>query len=145
MSKILGVLQNQWFHHPDRVRAMLAKSDQPAKLRRMLIARALFAGCRTGINLRKTFGEWCDRIVWDEASPEIGGKASSVFPADIAHLTGLLLELQPVAVIGFGTVACDALAKLCPEILIRAPHPTNRAGDTLRLLFAARTALEARF
>jgi hypothetical protein len=149
MSAVLAVLQNQWFKNPDRVRAMIARqpADQREKMRRRLIASALFMGCRSGLNLRRVFGgEWCERIVWEEASREIGGQASAVFPADPAHLSAVLAELNPRIVLAFGRIAGDALAPLCNgRILILAPHPAARGGDTLRKLGVARRQLESHF
>lgn len=145
---ILAVLQNQWFQEPDRVRAIIEDGERryPGKFRRRFIARSLFAGCRTGSNLRRTFGEWCDRIVWEESSREIGGRSESVFIPDVPHLQACLEELKPVVIIGFGNVACCALANLVPaDRLIIAPHPTARGGDTLKRLYAARQKLESYF
>lgn len=144
---ILAILQNQWFRDPERVRKMIAEGEarHPGKYRHRLIATALFAGCRTGANLRKTFGEWCDRIVWEESSPDIGGHAASVFPADPEHLQKLLTEIKPDVVLTFGLVATTAMTPLLigtPVHHITAPHPTARAGDTLRLLWNARRNLE---
>ena len=59
--KLLAVLQNQWFHDPDKVRAMIART--PA-CRRRVITYSLFAGCRTGRVLKAVFGERCREIVW---------------------------------------------------------------------------------
>lgn len=144
---ILGVLQNQWFKDPARVRESIDRHPAgPAReqFRRAFIKRALFYGCRTGINLRKCFGEWCDRMVWEEASREIGGHAGAAFVADPIHLRAVLDELQPVAVVAFGNIAWCALQPLviAPATLIRAPHPTARQGDTLRNLYTARHQLE---
>lgn len=143
--KVLGILQNVWVRDPGRVRDMLARSDQPERLRRRFIAYALFAGCRTGSNLRATLGaSWCERIVWDEASRELGAVASSVFPADPDHLRELLDTEAPRVVLGFGRVACDALAPLIPAGVhfLQAPHPAARSPLTLSQLRACRQALD---
>lgn len=145
---ILGVLQNQWFADPERVRRMIADGEQrwPGVYRRRLIATMLFTtGCKTGLVLRRVFGDWCDRIVWEESSLEIGGHAASFYPPDIRHLQSCLNKLQPRLVLGFGNVACCALTPLCSERLIVAPHPAARGGDVLRKLHAARTELESYF
>lgn len=142
---ILGILQNQWFKEPERVRMMF---DRQPHLRRPFIARTLFMGCKTGLVLRRVFGEWCERITWEEASPEIGSRASSVFPPDPDHLRLLLIELRPRVVLGFGEVALAGLDRPCLALgipLIRAPHPAARAGTVLRALFTARQQLESYF
>jgi hypothetical protein len=131
--RLLAVLQNQWFHDPEKVRAILARTPQA---RRRLIHYSLFAGCRTGRVLKDVFGEErCRTIVWEEASPEIGGKASSCFPADQAHLRAVLDDVKPDLVLAFGRIAGNALAELVPGAkLILGPHPTARQPDTMTKL-----------
>jgi hypothetical protein len=125
---ILAVLQNQWFRDPARMRATI---DRFPDSRRRIIHYALFAGCRTGKILKSVFGDLCDEIVWEEASPEIGGHASSYFPADHAHLQSVLDDVKPDVVLGFGRIATDALKVLVPQNkLITGPHPTAR-GDNV--------------
>jgi len=79
---ILAVLQNQWFPDQDRVRAILLKTPES---RRRILRYALFAGCRTGKVLKSVFGDRCDDIIWENASPQIGGRAASSFQADTQH------------------------------------------------------------
>lgn len=138
---VLGVLQNQWFHDPEKVKAIIART--PAA-RRKIITYSLFAGCRTGRVLRKVFGvQRCREIVWEEASAEIGGQASSCFPADIAHLRAVLADVKPQIVLGFGKVACDALAPLVSGYdLVVGPHPTARGAGTIAGLQIMASCLE---
>lgn len=128
---VLAILQNQWFRDPDRVREILARTPQ---VRPRLIAYALFAGCRTGRVLKRVFGEdLCRRITWEEASPHIGGQASAVFPADLDHLTTLVMRHQPVAILAFGKIAADAMAVVLErptKRLITGPHPAARQPQT---------------
>lgn len=139
--KVLAVLQNQWFHDPAQVKAIIERT--PAA-RRKIITRSLFAGCRTGRVLRNVFGvQRCSEIVWEEASREIGGEASSVFPADLAHLRVVLEEEKPAIVLGFGRIACDALAGLVNGFdLVVGPHPVARGLDTLPRLRIMAECLE---
>lgn len=127
--KVLAILQNQWFKDPDRVRAFIERRPE---LRRNFIRRALFAGCKTGRILKAGLGEeWCRRIVWEEASPEIGGKASSCFPADPAHILKMIDEVKPTVILALGKIACDAMSVIMPPTmftLLTAPHPTARGG-----------------
>lgn len=147
--KILAVLQNQWFHDPERVKRLLAQHDNDPKfrhkLRRRLITYSLFAGCKTGQILKKCLGsKLCEKITWEEASPEHGGRASSCFPADRAHLTALIQEEQPDIIIAFGKIARDGLADLFPsDRLLTAPHPTARHAGVLDQIRALRPRLEA--
>lgn len=130
--KVLAILQNQYFNDPDRVRATLARHPEA---RRRMIHFALFAGCKTGRVLKAVFGARCNEIVWEEASPEIGGQASSVFPADRAHLQAVLADVNPDIVLGFGRIACDGLEGLVtPNKLIIGPHPTARHADAIAQL-----------
>jgi hypothetical protein len=137
---ILGVLQNQWFNDPEKVRRIMKRNPSA---RRRMIHYALFAGCRTGIVLRDVFGEdMCKRIVWEEASSEIGDRASSYFRADPAHLRAVLEEVKPDVVLAFGKVAADALKLLVPAPkLITGPHPTARQENVLQALAAMRISL----
>lgn len=143
--KVLGVLQNQWFHDPDRVRALI-KQFTPIhgpRYRQRLVAMCLFGGCKTGRILKQVFGaEWCERIVWEEASPEIGGHSASVFPADKDHLREVLAREQPAIVIGFGEVAFGGLKGLVdPDRLLWAPHPAARHPKVLEFLRATHASL----
>lgn len=139
--KVLAVLQNQWFKDPDRVRATLERHPEA---RRRMIHFALFAGCRTGQVLKSVFGDRCKDIVWEEASPEIGGHASSVFPADPAHLAAVIDDVKPDAILAFGIVARKGLYGLFPvDRLIVGPHPTARGADVLEGLNAMRDQLTA--
>jgi hypothetical protein len=127
--KVLAVMQNQWFRDPEAVRRIVERRPQ---WRRQLIARFLFAGCKSGRVLKAAFGERINEIVWEEASREIGGESSACFPADIAHLRATLDEVKPDIVLGFGKVACDALAGLVDgHDLVVGPHPVARGQDTL--------------
>lgn len=110
LLKVVCVLQNQWFYDPPRIKRMLAYPTQDKqKLRRRLLAYALFAGCKSGRMLRQHLGDkWCDRALWENASDEIGDCASSCFPADPRHLLTVVRTEKPHVVIGFGKVACDA-------------------------------------
>lgn len=143
MSKpvILAILQNQWFRDPERMRATLERFPEG---RRRMIHYALFAGCRTGAILKSIFGELlCREIVWEEASPEIGGKASSCFPANHAHLKAVLEDVKPDIVLSFGRVATDAMRTLVPhDKLLVAPHPTARGGDVMAQLSAIKNTLD---
>lgn len=140
--KVLAILQNQWFHDPEKVRAIIARTPTA---RRKIITYSLFAGCRTGQMLRQVFGRArCRQIVWDEASPEIGGRASACFPADLHHLRRVLEEVKPSIVLGFGRTACNALAGLVPgEDLVVGPHPTAREPNTLGRLQIMAECLES--
>jgi hypothetical protein len=137
---ILGILQNQWFHHPARVRKLLeGKSDQ---YRRKFVRYSLFRGCKTGRVLYSVFGDWCDAIVWEETSRNIGDKSSSYFPPDFLHLVKVLEEVKPTVVIAFGLTAKEAMTKLYSErknfALVLAPHPAARHPAVLNSLKLAK-------
>ncbi len=140
-------MQNQWFRDPARVRALLTRHDNDPErrytFRQRLIARALFAGCKSGRNLIRTFGEGCNTIVWEEASPEIGSHSSACFPADLDHIRAILERERPDVVIGFGKIACEALRTFSCN-LVEAPHPAARDANVLARLRDARQSLEHR-
>lgn len=134
--KVLAFLQNMWVNDPEGVKRMLARHDDDkvlqARVRRRLIHYALFAGCLTGRRLKAALGEeWCSKIIWEEGSPEIGGKASSFFPPDIKHMKGHIEAEKPDAIILFGA----ANAAVCPLLMgtisgpiLTAPHPAARGA-----------------
>jgi hypothetical protein len=129
--KILAFMQNQWFRDPDKVRSMLEREQDPVRrerLRRSLIKYALFAGCKSGRVLRKHFGDLCDEIHWEEASPQIGGRASDAFPPDLVHMAAVIAGLKPDLIITFGKVAAEGLAQLgeITAAIVAAPHPAAR-------------------
>lgn len=147
--KILGILQNQWFRDPDRVRKMIERTPE---VRPRLIATALFMGCATGKNLKVAFGgEVCGEVVWEESSPQIGGHSSSVFPADLEHIRRRIAEVNPYVVMTFGKIATDAVLQVAwPEgvkrIIITSLHPAyrDRAAAMASLRTAARELEEHR-
>lgn len=140
--KVLAILQNQWFNDPDKVRLTL---DRHPEWRRRYIHYALFAGCRTGLILKAGLGEeWCRKIVWEEASPKIGGFSGSWFPADPAHILKVIEEVKPTVILALGKIASDALTSLATKntTLITGPHPTARGIDTITWLRGVRVALD---
>lgn len=142
----VAFLQNQWFTNPDRVRATYASAekrqgkDYAEKVRQRMIRYALFAGCLTGRRIEAAFGEGViDAIRWEEASREIGGKPSSVFPPDIKHICRVIEEEQPELVLTFGKVAWQGVNLALNQshyrcVLIRGPHPAARHGTVVQEL-----------
>lgn len=131
---ILAFLQNQWFKDPEGAKRVFA--NHPDK-RNQLIATYLFMGCLTGRRLQQVFGEeLCDQIIWEECSPEVGGKSSAAFPADIEHIKAAVKKHSPDVILAFGKIACDAigdrvwLQAICGKdiALLFGPHPAARSG-----------------
>ena len=125
--KTLAFLQNMWVRDPGRVKHTIAQDGEG--FRRRFLTYALFAGCLTGRRLKAAFGDLCDDIVWEEVSCEIGGKSSSVFPPDYAHITQRMAEEKPDVLLAFGKIACDALVFVAaprPVPVISGPHPAAR-------------------
>ena len=125
MAKILAFLQNQWFREPEKVKAIMERN--PGK-RNWFIGTYLFMGCLTGRRLEAALGEdLCNEIIWEEVSPEIGGKSSSAFPADLPHIRRAIEQHKPDVILAFGKIAKDALQ--CMGIkAIFGPHPAARFG-----------------
>ena len=134
--KILAFLQNQWFKDPERIKAIY---DERPHLRNEFIRQFLFMGCLTGRRLSKAFGdEICQQhIIWEEVSPQIGGHASSVFPADHEHIAAALEKHKPTVIVALGKVAIEALS---PDRIpfkcqiFYGPHPAARNNPMPRLL-----------
>lgn len=141
---VLAIMQNMWVRDPEgtvqyieRIRAK--DGDAVAlKYRRRLISYALFAGCKSGRVLKKVFGDLCTNIVWEEASPKIGGQASSAFPPDIDHIRATIEEVKPAIIIVFGEVARRGIALVDTKSpVIFAPHPAARHASAIAELEAA--------
>lgn len=145
--KVVAIMQNQWFKNPasaERTLANCVAQRGPAG-REWFIARMLFMGCRTGQILQACLGEeWCERIVWEEASPKIGGHAASKFPADRAHIEEVIRRHSPRVLLAFGKVAADPVVRLCGLgcTYILLPHPCARGVDTREPIRGARQALD---
>ncbi|HEY1772456.1 MAG TPA: hypothetical protein VGH91_04610 [Gammaproteobacteria bacterium] len=136
---VLAFMQNQWFRDPERVEKLLASGI--IKNRRDFIRRALFAGCQSGRTLRAVFGkELCQQMIWEEASPRIGGYASSKYEPDPAHIMKAIVEVNPVVVIAFGVVARRGLEGIRQDV-IYAPHPAARHATARAELADARDRL----
>jgi hypothetical protein len=148
--KVVAFLQNMWFKDPERMKAQLAgtfKGDRAEFIRTWL-----FWSCLTGKRLRNAFGEeLCDAITWEEASAEIGGRSSSAFPADPAHMRDVIERHRPNVVMAFGKIAQEGffavmsnaplLGPRYPIHLIVAPHPAARHGSVVRELASAAAEL----
>lgn len=150
--KILGFLQNQWFKEPDRVKGYIAAQpeDKREDYRHRFLTRSLFMGCRTGANLQRTLGgDLCKLIYWEEASREIGDRSNAIFPHNVKHIREVIVAQRPVVILALGRVAqlgvAEAMLVLSERgikgvelvngiTIIKAPHPTSRNPDTMRLL-----------
>lgn len=143
--KIVAFLQNMWFRDPERMKKIFV--DQFHSDREHFIRTWLFWSCLTGKRLRSIFGEdLCDEIIWEEQSPEIGGKSSASFPADYSHIRRVLTKHQPQIVIAFGVKAKQALCKIKTEDranweFLSAPHPAARSPNTVLALYETWTCL----
>lgn len=160
--KVVAFLQNMWVRNPEKVKASLARClerngvAEAAKYRRRMVAYALFAGCLTGRRLRAALGqEWCDRIIWEEASPEILGDSRTAPPPDRAHVRSVFMEHRPTVVICFSKPAWPVIqaegqgfmhgkgqGPIERVQLMLSPHPACRAKDVMFKLGEVRTKLE---
>lgn len=141
-TRILCILQNQWFKDPEGIKRIFERWPQK---RNYLISTYLFMGCLTGKRLRSAFGEQlCDEIIWEEASPEIGGVSSAKFPADPKHIADAIIKHQPAMVVALGSIAASGVMAAMSEIakvrdgrfqfqLITGPHPAARQDPMPRL------------
>lgn len=147
--KIVAFLQCAWFHNPAAVQAAIARqpADRQLEFRQRFLHRALFAGGMTGTRLKAALGmDICGRILWEEASTELGTESSAQFPPNLEHIARVLKEFEPGVVIAFGNVAHDALLALGELDLphgrmLFAPHPAARYADTAARLAALKEEL----
>jgi hypothetical protein len=133
--KILAILQNQWFKDPKKVKKIIEESDHP-NAREWYIKTFLFWGCLTGRRLKQVFGEeLIDEIIFEEASPKIGGQSNSCFPADLDHIQNVIKKHEPTVILAFGKIASNALEIIQPKCrLIIGPHPAARQSSVLKEL-----------
>jgi hypothetical protein len=140
--KVIAFLQNMWVRDPDKVRKMIER-DTTGELRGRIIEYALFAGCLTGRRLKAALGEeWCERIIWEEASPVITGEAKTAPPPDPTHIHYSLLKHQPDLVICLSQPAEPVIRKLCECWIIVGPHPAARQATVVAQLQNLKVLLE---
>lgn len=138
--KIVGILQNQWFKNPEKIKRIIADEESKgfADAREFYIKTFLFWGCLTGRRIKSALGEdWIEQIIFEECSREMGNSASSRFPADLKHIQQVIDKHKPTVVIAFGQLAKDALMQLYERnnfVLLLAPHPAARQSDVLQQL-----------
>jgi hypothetical protein len=138
---ILGLLENQWFHDPARVRAILAEKKAQGvvplmRYRERLVAVGLFGGCVTGRRIKNAFGhDLVHAMTWEESTPEIAGDPGQKFPPDSLHVREVI-EFHGIEVaVAFGRSAQMAIQGLLPaNRIIKAPHPANRSPETMEQL-----------
>lgn len=132
---ILGLLQNQWVRDPVGVEAILSRYD--TAFRRRYLGALLFFGSLTGKRLRAAFGERCDRIVWENASPAIGARSDAAPSPDLQHVRLALAEVQPQIVLTFGQRAHWAIGWTdWRGPVITGPHPAARMANIAERLAA---------
>lgn len=105
--KILAYLQNPWFK-PGTSSLLIKKyKTDPEFHRRVLYLSA------TGRALHRAFGpELYMKIIWENANPRHGEERTAHFPADIAHMSGVLATHGPDIIICFGGEAKSGMEKM---------------------------------
>lgn len=110
----------------------------------------LFRKCLTGRRLIQAFGEdRCMEIIWEEASPEIGGHSGSRFASDPFHMAEVIRKHKPDVILCFGLVAYNGLAKACDYLgnlkhrpIICGQHPASRSATVMHDLRNVAMCLE---
>lgn len=133
-------MQNQWFKDPEKTKKFLEEFGKRRgktfeETRREWIPRFLFMGCKTGKILQKYLGEvLCDEIIWEEVSKEMGSHSSSIFPADIIHMSNTIVEIKPNVLILMGKISLEGYRQLNrkhatsfrPKHVFEVCHPAAR-------------------
>lgn len=131
-----------WVRNPDRVKAMIERQGEIFRLRFMRYS--LFAGCKTGRNLQKAFGdELIEQITFEETTREIAGDPKIIFPADLGHIKACLELHKPTVVLAFGKIAHDAVRPLWTGEYISAHHPASRNPASYQTLIDAASRLRS--
>jgi hypothetical protein len=136
----LAFLQNSYYGNDraaERMRETFARIGDDYRQRAYVIGYGVFAGCRTGRNLRRTFGtELCRHVIeWENASRFCGAQHGDDHGgADIDHVVAAINYWKPKAVIAFGAVAASAFKEIAldeGQVLIVGPHPARCSFDEL--------------
>ena len=135
-TPVLAFLQNMWVRDPERLRQAIERGGEQFRLRMMRYS--LFAGCKTGRNLKKAFGEeLLERITFEETTREIAGDPKTIFPADLEHMRTVLVVHRPRVVVSFGAIAEAAVKQVWAGVHIHAHHPASRHPDSMGTLYEA--------
>jgi hypothetical protein len=141
---VLAFLQNQWFRNPQRVQEKIALYGEEYRCK--FVAYALFAGCLTGRRLRQGLGQdWCDAIIWEEASPVITDRASGCPPPDREHIRAAIKAHRPHVVLCLSKPAQPVVCAECESACIRlltASHPAARHNGVMGELRNLRARLD---
>jgi len=124
--KIVAFLQNCWFppgtslYH---IRRYLINDD----FRRKVLKKGW-----SGKRLMNAFGEELfDKIIWDNASLEVGATPGHRADADRNHIANVIYNHSPDLILTFGTVARDAVRivnRTCGDgaCVLSTKHPNAR-------------------
>lgn len=130
--QVVAFLQNMWVRDPERMKRAFAE-DTTGKLRLRMIEYCLFAGCLTGRRLKAAFGDWCEDIIWEEASPVISGDPKEYHAADPLHIASVLHEHKPQVVLCFTRAGEKVIRAACGDGVHFIPvvHPACRGIGTV--------------
>lgn len=125
--KVLAVLQNAWAHE---ARPSWRYDSWVRALKRS----------RSGVRLRRLFGDAFEGIVFGNTTPLVGAGPDSVLPPDVGHVRALIGRTKPSVVVALGLQAEGVLKEEWQGPLLCLPHPASRVL-TNALLEAARCRL----
>lgn len=144
---VLAFLQNMWVKDPARVKASIARHGEAFRLE--LMRRFLFAGCKTGRNLTKTFGdELLAQMTFEETTREIAGDAKTILLVDTHHIHECIEKHRPRIVVAFGQIAHDAVSMVAdqwtgqPFVYVKAHHPASRHPASWNSLLEAAAKIQ---
>ncbi len=129
--KIIAFMQNQWlrrFNDPAVIEQMFLR--YPEK-RNYLIKHFIFSDCLIGMRLREAFGDLCDSIIWEEASPFVADSSSDEFVVDIDHIKKAIAKHAPDVIVCFGKAVWLAVREVSDIRVFYAPHPAARLPDIM--------------
>lgn len=148
---ILAFLQNAYTSDEAQARRNEdARRDERMVSRFQHLLREAIAGDHPNHTYRRLRNalhpDICRLIWWENASPRWGWYSGQKFPADYAHIRGLLKSHSPEVVLAFGRVASDALKQIRIADagswqLIVGPHPAARGSDVPHRLVEMRVRL----
>ena len=143
-TPVLAILQNMWVKDPERLKRMFTYHGEEFRL--AMMRRLLFAGSKTGRNLKKAFGDdLLAKITFEETTREIAGDPKTIYPADLQHLAICLERHRPEVVLTFGKIAEDAWRKTRCDfdrpLHLAAHHPASRHPSSWQTLTEAAAKL----
>jgi hypothetical protein len=143
--QIVAFLQNPWFK-PGISQRHIEMYTNDQDFHRRVLAQSM-----SGKRLMQAFGEWYDRVWWDNANPVPVFQASGRQDANIYHMMGVITRVSPKIVMTVGEQAYAGMqiiekmeheVRLPYYIRFHCHHPNARGRTQSDLDKIAKTVID---